>query len=256
MHVLKKLWGTIENYFQLGINSHGIANNSTGIEARTGNNANRSNFISIQSSLDEHCANRLDLKQRDVFLDFGFDGTTGIPIGAPVGTYGICHTSGGGYIAGDIYLVTGVSTGVIIPMYRMMNVCNLNAFAGTISMIAKGYYSLNSTSSPWNNWVLFGNGSGTVGCQFNVLTKNANYPAVIEDFILANTSGGSFDITLPTAVGNIGHQIGVKKISSDGYFVNIVPFGTEQIDGEDELSVNGQYNSLIFISDGSDWYII
>ena len=171
MSLFKKLRGTIETFFQLGITpySHGIGDNTNGIEARTNNNAAQSNFVSKQAlgsanvaGTDAICTNLLDLKQRDCVITQGFDGITG-PIGATVGDYMICHTSGGGYIAGQIYIATAPTTGIPIPMYKMQSVCNLIAFSGTVGMIANGFYTATIGSAPFG-WTLFGDGtSGAAG---------------------------------------------------------------------------------------------
>ena len=169
MSLFKKLRGIIGGYLQLDNTNtaNGIANNINGIEARTNNNAAQSNFVSAQAlggtttGTDANCSNLLDLKQRALLIEFSFPGL--VPAFGSAGQYGICHTSGGIYVAGQIYLSDGISVLTAIPMYKMQNVCNINAFSGTVSMIANGFYSLRSIVSPWTVWELMGDGGGGGG---------------------------------------------------------------------------------------------
>lgn len=194
MNVFKKLRGTIETFFQLGISatSHGIADNANGVEARTNNNAAASHFISgVQATADDQCPNRLDLKQRDCLIAQGFDGVTG-PVGATVGDYMICHTSGGGYTAGQIYIATAPTVGVAIPMYKMQNVCNLNAFSGTVGMIANGFYTATTGAAPFG-WTLFGDGTAGAAGEVRIIVVPYDWT----DFIIGSTT-----LTSTTAISN------------------------------------------------------
>jgi hypothetical protein len=159
MNIFKKLYGIVDNYLQLGVGStaHGIADNANGVEAKENANGNRSNFITAQATLDEHCSNYLDLKQRIILLEFSFDGTTGI-VGATAGQYGICHTTGGAYTAGDIYLATGATTGILVTVYKMQTVCNVTAFSGTVSMNSNSFYVANTGTAPYS-WTITGDSS-------------------------------------------------------------------------------------------------
>ena len=230
MNIFKKLYGIVDSYFQLGIGatSHGIADNLNGIEARTNADNARSNFITNQATLDEHCSNYLDLKQRVILLEFSFDGTTGIA-GAVAGQYGICHTTGGSYTAGDIYLATGATTGTLVTVYKMQTVVNVTAFSGTVSMNANSFYVATSETAPYgwtitgdssakndwylvagehttsaNSWVTIGvkqidPSSGNSACTLECIleTTNASYPCV----------GRLYNLTDSAGVGGVGGEI-------------------------------------------------
>ena len=90
---------------------------------------------------------------------------------------------------------------------------------------------------------------------FNTLTRLTTYTALPQDAILADTSAGAFTVTLPTAVGNLNKQIVLKKVSSDGNSVTASAGGTETIDGQSTKIINGQWDAMKIISDGSNWYI-
>jgi len=208
-NVFKKLRGTIENFFQLGITStsHGIVDNANGVEARTNNNAAASHFISgIQAAADDQCPNRLDLKQRDCLIAQGFLGATG-PVGATIGDYMMCHTTGGIYTAGQIYIATAPTIGVAIPMYKMQNVCNLVAFTGTVSMNANGFYTATTASAPFG-WTLFGD--GTTGAAGEI--RSILVPYTFADFIVGTTP------KLSSAAVTLGSLVNRTSVNVDTSF--------------------------------------
>lgn len=91
---------------------------------------------------------------------------------------------------------------------------------------------------------------------YNVQSKTTTYTAQYGDLIKADSIGGGFTITLPTAVGASGKQIIIKKISSDGNTITINTTSSQTIDGSTSLSITAQYTSLIVVSDNANWYIV
>jgi len=89
-----------------------------------------------------------------------------------------------------------------------------------------------------------------------VTTKTANYNAVAGDIVLCNTSGGEFTITLPPAASNANAQITIKKITEDGYQVIVDANGGETIDNGLVVYIDGAYDTMLVVSDGSNWWII
>jgi len=79
---------------------------------------------------------------------------------------------------------------------------------------------------------------------------------IADEFITADSSGGTFIIALPTAVGNEGKNYTVKKIDTSFTAVTIDPDGSETIDGNSTTTVNTNGESLQFISDNVNWLII
>ena len=94
--------------------------------------------------------------------------------------------------------------------------------------------------------------------KVNVLTKGGNYVVTTADYqtlINANASTASFVITLPTAVGNAGFPIAIKKVDATANTVTIQGNGAELIDGANTFVLSAQYESIMLVSDGSGWNI-
>ncbi len=70
----------------------------------------------------------------------------------------------------------------------------------------------------------------------------------------ADTTGGAFTITLPTAVGNTATII-IKKVAGSAT-LTIDGAGTETIDGGATASIVEVYESVTLISDNSNWQIV
>jgi hypothetical protein len=91
-----------------------------------------------------------------------------------------------------------------------------------------------------------------------IVETSINYevsPTPVQElFILVDASSGDIDITLPDPTGP-KFPINVKKIDSSAYVINILPFGSEVIDGDVSVIVNGQWNSGRFITNGTDWFL-
>jgi len=71
---------------------------------------------------------------------------------------------------------------------------------------------------------------------------------------LADASSNSINIDLPLASSSTDRVITIERI--DGTDVNTVTIdaNTDTIDGEGSLLLNGQYDSLTCVSDGSEWF--
>jgi hypothetical protein len=96
---------------------------------------------------------------------------------------------------------------------------------------------------------------------YNVVTiTGTNYTATpANDYILVNNSGGNRTVTLPTAVGNSGKQITVKKIDA-GNTLFVATVLNQNIDGVDGTvnpqSIITQYETITLVSDGANWWIV
>ena len=88
----------------------------------------------------------------------------------------------------------------------------------------------------------------------NVVTKTSNYTASNGDCVLADASSEAITITLPSPSNNA--IVNVKKIDSSANVVTVEPNGSETIDGSSSKTIDTQYESYTFISDGTNWYII
>lgn len=91
-----------------------------------------------------------------------------------------------------------------------------------------------------------------------VTSKSATYTALTtDDVILCDASGGSFDIDLPTAVGNIGKVFYIKRTDQTlANKVTIDPNSTETIDGFNDRGLYTKNEMLVIVSNGTNWNII
>jgi len=90
---------------------------------------------------------------------------------------------------------------------------------------------------------------------FNVITKVADYTAVANDYILADSSTGVITITLPSAIGIIGQQINITKAYSSLNDVTVDTTLSQTIIGNLTEKITKQYTNATFISDGANWFI-
>lgn len=89
-----------------------------------------------------------------------------------------------------------------------------------------------------------------------VRTETSTYTATLSDYvILCDATSAAFTVTLPLAAnGKIEYNI--KKIDSTANAVTVDGNGTETIDGALTQVIGVQYNSMMIVSDLSNWYII
>lgn len=83
----------------------------------------------------------------------------------------------------------------------------------------------------------------------------ATYSILIDDGTIgADASGGSFTVTLPSAIGLAGREYRVKKLSSGGT-VTVATSSSQTIDGSSTAPLTTQWTAVGFISTGSNWII-
>lgn len=99
---------------------------------------------------------------------------------------------------------------------------------------------------------------GTIpGGSLSVVSKTADYTLLLtDDLVLANSSGGTFTLTLPTAVGNAGKLFRIKVTNSGTNFVLLQPSGSETLDNIPNLKLGTSGDDIQIISDGSNWQIV
>lgn len=86
--------------------------------------------------------------------------------------------------------------------------------------------------------------------------KTANYNAVIGELVRCDASGGSFTVTLPTAVGVSGQSIIVKPVVlSVLNSVTVNTTGGQTIDGAASATLLNTLVSQTYTSDGANWLI-
>jgi len=89
--------------------------------------------------------------------------------------------------------------------------------------------------------------------QYNIVTKTSDYTASGGDCVLVDASSGDVTITLPEP--SKATQVNIKKIDPSTNVVMVMPNGGS-IDDEPLKEISTQYESYLFISDGTNWYII
>jgi hypothetical protein len=90
----------------------------------------------------------------------------------------------------------------------------------------------------------------------SVQTVTANTTATKNDrLFLVDTTAGGIVITLPNPTGLSGKQFAVKKLTA-AHTVTVDTTGTAKIDGADTHTINSQWGSHIFETDGVDYFII
>ena len=90
-----------------------------------------------------------------------------------------------------------------------------------------------------------------------IVAKSGAYTIIIDDeVIIADASGASFAITLPTAVGIPGKTYWIKKIDATANTVTVDADGTETIDDGLTAIIGTQYEAITVVSDGAEWWVI
>ena len=97
-------------------------------------------------------------------------------------------------------------------------------------------------------------GTGTDGAYDTVSTVTSAYTASDNEVVLADVSGGAFDVTLPSATEAV--ETVIKKTDSSTNAVTIATPGAETIDGQNSITISNQYASRTITSDGSNYFIL
>lgn len=91
----------------------------------------------------------------------------------------------------------------------------------------------------------------------NVVSKTTTATLLTtEDVILADSTGGAFTISLPTAVGNSGKIYDLIKEDNNFTVITIDADGTELINGLSTTTLNTVGESLRIVSDNVGWKIL
>lgn len=87
-----------------------------------------------------------------------------------------------------------------------------------------------------------------------IQTKTTTYTMLVSDDLVLASTASAWTLTIPTAVGNSGKILKIKKTSSDLNALTISP-AAGTIDGSATTTINTQYEILQLISDGTNWFI-
>lgn len=108
--------------------------------------------------------------------------------------------------------------------------------------------------------------SGGTG-QWSIVSRTSGsatpYSASWGDGVVWSTGSGDKEVDLPTAVGNSGLRIWIKKSDNGTGIITIDPSGTQTIDGGgagDPIYLNGFNESVVLTSDGTNilvesWFV-
>ena len=93
----------------------------------------------------------------------------------------------------------------------------------------------------------------TINSDTATATKTSAYPMTAnDDFIIGDTSGGGFQITLPAA--NAKDMVRIAK-KSNSNTLTIARAGSDTIEGNTSISMTAEYSTVVLVSDGvSTWY--
>jgi hypothetical protein len=92
---------------------------------------------------------------------------------------------------------------------------------------------------------------------YTIASKTANYTVTTGDSsVYADSSGGAFTLTLPTAVGNSGRVFTFFKTDTSVNLVTIDGAGTETINGDLTIAMGTKGDYLTIQSDNVNWKII
>ena len=123
-----------------------------------------------------------------------------------------------------------------------------------------GGYHLGSTSTRWGDLWCTGTVTASVisGIHYwSIAEKSAAYTLTsIDDIILASASGAGFTLTLPSYVNVAGKIFEIKKIDSTANTVTIDADGSETIDGNLNIPLFTQYDSLTLTAGSAGWWIV
>jgi hypothetical protein len=89
---------------------------------------------------------------------------------------------------------------------------------------------------------------------WNFRSISADATAVDGDYIMADTTAAGVTVTLPAAAS--GAAVRVKRMTGGANSVQILPQGGDLIDGSGVGShvLGNQWDSMEFVSDGTNWY--
>jgi hypothetical protein len=142
-------------------------------------------------------------------------------------------------LAGDL---AGTATS---PNVAKINGVTMPASAPTTGQV------LTATSATATAWSTPSAGGG--GGRFNIAAASTAYTAADYDFVIANAASAGFTVTLPAPVA--GGWVRVKKVDSTTNAIIVMRSGV-LIDDQVSISINSQWQSQDFASDGTKWYRI
>ena len=160
MGTYQSLPGTMQTVFHVGGPlGPAVVKSSSDLQVRNAANNAMANLQVARASADDHATSYVDLKERNILVEFSFTGASAPSPGANTGTYGMCHTSGSTYTAGSLYLDNGTAL-VAVTLYKGSVLASTSVVTGTVSLITNGVYVAQTASAPYT-WTLKGDGAAS-----------------------------------------------------------------------------------------------
>ncbi len=159
-------------------------------------------------------------------------------------------------VAGTDYLTSNQ----IITLSGAVTGSGTTAITTTLANSVVGISNLSATGTASSSTYLRGDNTWatiSVGGGYTVTSQTTNYTATATSgtlIVKGDTTGGTFTVTLPTAVGNTATVI-IKKTAGSAALV-IDGDGTETIDGGSTTSLIKVNESVTLISDNANWQIV
>jgi hypothetical protein len=145
------------------------------------------------------------------------------------------------FLDGSTVITGGTTTGAYLPLSGG-TVTGPTSFTNGLTANTLNVSGLTQTSGI----------TSTGGITFKQVTINSTYTATTSDYMI-DVSGGSFSVTLPSAVGIQGRLLVVKN--NGGGAVTVQPVLGQNIDDK-PFVILGETNTIQLASNGSNWIAI
>lgn len=145
MDIFKNIRGIMGNLFHIGgPDGKQIKNNTNSIDFVENDDTTlatvRAAHISAGANAND-LVTQFNLKGRIADIEFSFSGSNPPSPGDNANKFGICHTTGGSYTAGDVVYDDG-STLILMPTEVVLGITTRAEINGDINLIANGFYVL------------------------------------------------------------------------------------------------------------------
>ena len=104
--------------------------------------------------------------------------------------------------------------------------------------------------------VVSGGSTGSSMSAIPVVDLTTDTALTTKAIYLCDETGGSFTVTLPTAIGKRGQMWYFLKVGGTANTVTLQPDGTETINGDTDLLMAEPEMSITLFSDDANWRIL
>lgn len=171
------------------------------------------------------------------------------------GTTNEIDVANGNGVSGDPTI--GISDDPVLPGSGAVTVPS-GATGSRPGSPVNGMFRYNTTDNVFEgyqggSWAEVGGGG-----SLTVVTKSSSATLAIsgEEIVLCDAASGDVTLTLPAASGNSGVTYRINKIDSSSNECVLDGNASETIDGEATITMRGQYSSIQFSSNGTNWFSI